>query len=484
MIPSTRPQLWSLLSVAVLSACSMAPEQRQPTLDLPAHYEQSREQATSDTAAQSPLTWQALTQDPLLLGLIDEVRTRNRTLEQARLSLQQLAVAVDAANAARLPSVNASASQTRQRLPADLSGTGSARVAQQLNLGVGLSAFELDLFGADSNAALAASAEFYAGQASVRASELTIVSALISQYLDLQLHQQQLQLAARTVQSQQQRFTLISARAAAGLDNELTRSQMQRELAASQVNLAQYQLAVAQDKHALQALLTRPLTDDEIAQTSLGITRLTSVAAGLPAQLLSQRPDIMAAEHQLQATHANIAVARAAYFPSIRLTASTGRASTELANLFSQGSWSFIPSVNLPLWDFGVRDANLANAQLARDSAISSYQQRIEQAFREVSDGLSALESGQTQLLAAQDQHSQALITLQLVQQREVAGLDSVIARLDAQRSWYTAASQQLQLDAQLQLARLNVFKALGGEQSLSTINTDGEALALVAPRT
>lgn len=454
----------SFVAMTVLSACSLAPDYQQPSAQIPAQYDPQSDDTKLASAA--PLHWQQLTQDSNLLAMIDEVRAQNRTIEQARLSLKQLAVAVAGADAARLPTLQASASQSRQRLPADLSGTGTSRVAEQNALNVGFSAFELDLFSAASNAALAATERFYAGEASFRATELTIVSSLVSQYLTTQLHQQQLQLAARTTQSLQERMLLSRQRASIGLDNALVLAQNERELAASQVSLEQAKQAVAQDEHALALLLRRPLTSAEQAQLASGISPLASVAAGLPADLLTQRPDIMAAEHQLKASHANIGVARAAYFPSIRLTANAGRASADLSNLFSSGSssWSFVPSVNLPLWDFGARDANLATTELERDAAVSTYQQRIETAFREVADSLSALAYGKTQLQAAQDQHSQALRALQLTQQREAAGLDSAIARLDAQRSWYTAASQQLQLDAQLQLARLSLFKALGGE--------------------
>lgn len=468
-IPTAVKQaMLSTLTIALLSACSLAPSYQAPRADIADSY------ASADLAAMTSthrdLSWQQLVQDLHLVNLIQEVQQQHRTLEQARLTLAQLAAQADSADAARLPAINASANASKQRLPADLSSTGNARINQQASVGLGISAFELDLFGRAANQADAARLQFYAGQASTRASELTIASAFVSQYLTLQLHQQQQQLAARTLEALQQRLALITVRANSGLDNQLTLAQAQREFAETQVSLAQYDRLLAQDIHALETMLRRPLNREELEHSAQAISQLTPAPAGIPADLLTQRPDIMAAEYQLKATHANIGVARAAYFPSITLTGSTGSSSSELSNLFQagSGSWSFTPQLNLPIWDFGVREANLAQATLARDLAVSSYQQRIEQAFREVADGLSAVRYGAIQLKAARDQHSAAMQALQLTQQREATGLDSAIARLDAQRSWYTAASQQLQFDADLQLARLNLFKALGGEQSAS----------------
>ena len=458
----------TLATLALLGACSLAPDYQAPRADMSNQY--AADDVAAVAAQSAELSWSQLVQDPTLVALIHEVQQQHRSLEQARLTLSQLAAQADQANANRYPSIVANANSSKQRLPADLSGTGSARINQQASVGLGISAFELDLFGSAANQADAARQQFYAGQASTRASELTIASAFVSQYLTLQLHQQQQQLAARTADTLQQRLALISARAAAGLDNELTLAQAKREFAATQVSLAQYDNLLAQDIHALETMLRRPLRPQELARSGQAISQLTPVAAGIPAALLTKRPDIMAAEYQLKATHANIGVARAAYFPSISLTASAGSTSSELSNLFQagSGSWSFSPQINLPLWDFGARAANLEQATLARDIAVSSYQQRIEQAFREVADSLSAVRYGSIQLKAAQDQHSAAMQALQLTQQREATGLDSAIARLDAQRSWYTAAAQQLQYDADLQIARLNLFKALGGEQSAS----------------
>lgn len=468
-----RPLL-AALSVAVLSACSLAPAYQAPQADIATQYANDDVAALqpSDTAAQVtvPLSWTQLVQDAPLLALIDEVQQRHRSVEQAQITLAQLASSVDSADAARLPSINASANHTRQRMPADLTASTSAQINQQASVGLGISAFELDLFGSAANAAEAARQQYYAGHASTRAVKLSIASTFVSQYLQLQLHQQQQQLAARTVQTLQQRLELIQQRATAGLDNDLTLAQAKRELAATMLSQAQFDSLVAQDIHALETMLHRRLTDTERAHSAQAISQLSAVRAGLPADLLTQRPDIMAAEYQLKASHANIGLARAAYFPSIRLTTSAGTASRELSNLFKagSGSWTFAPQLNLPLWDFGARAANLANANLERDLAVSKYQQSIEQAFREVADSLTAIRYGKTQLDAARDQHSNAMAALQLTQQREAAGLDSAIARLDAQRSWYTAASQQLQLDADLQVARLTLFKALGGETNLA----------------
>ena len=186
---------------------------------------------------------------------------------------------------------------------------------------------------------------------------------------------------------------------------------------------------------------------------------------GLPSELLTQRPDIKAEEHDLLAANANIGVAKAAFYPSISLTANAGTASADLSNLFDSGSgtWSFVPSVNLPIFNMGRNQANLDVAKAQQEMAITSYEQTIQQAFKEVSDALADREGYMHQLDALNDLYQSNELSFTLSDARFQKGADSYLQVLDAQRNWYSAG-QQLILGKQAYLAsQINLYKALGG---------------------
>ena len=187
--------------------------------------------------------------------------------------------------------------------------------------------------------------------------------------------------------------------------------------------------------------------------------------SGLSSDLLTQRPDIRQAEHQLRAADANIGAARAAFFPSITLTGAYGSMSSELSGLFESGSkaWSFSPAISLPIFTGGSNKANLDLAWVRRDQAVASYEKAVQVAFQEVADALEARDS-----LSRQAQAQQALVeatrqTLTLAQQRYEQGADDYLAVLDAQRTLLSARQQRVSLQRQQLSNETDLYRALGG---------------------
>jgi len=190
-----------------------------------------------------------------------------------------------------------------------------------------------------------------------------------------------------------------------------------------------------------------------------------NIPAGLPADLLTRRPDIRAAEHQLRAANANIGAARAAFFPTLSLTGFGGTASAGLDGLFSAGSgaWSFVPQLSLPIFSGGSLRAGLDLAEVQKRIEVARYEQAIQQGFRETADALAGRDTldeqirAQTQLVAANQR------AYSLSQQRFQQGVDNYLTVLDSQRSLY--AAQQVLVDTRL--ARLtnlvDLYRALGG---------------------
>ncbi|MDL0004935.1 Cu(+)/Ag(+) efflux RND transporter outer membrane channel SilC, partial [Enterobacter roggenkampii] len=185
----------------------------------------------------------------------------------------------------------------------------------------------------------------------------------------------------------------------------------------------------------------------------------------LSSQILLQRPDIMEAEYQLKAADANIGAARAAFFPSITLTSGLSTSSTELSSLFTSGSgmWNFIPKIEIPIFNAGRNKANLKLAEIRQKQSVINYEQKIQSAFKDVSDTL-ALRYSLSQQLEAQQRYLDSLqITLQRARGLYASGAVSYIEVLDAERSLFTTQQTILDLTYSRQVNEINLFTALGG---------------------
>jgi len=246
----------------------------------------------------------------------------------------------------------------------------------------------------------------------------------------------------------------------------LSLRQAETTVDSARADIAQYKRQLALDRDALQLLLGAPIPDD--IDFSRGLDRgptVTELEEGIPSDVLVRRPDVLAAEHQLQSANAEIGAARAAFFPSISLTGSFGTASTQLSGLFKPNSqaWTFSPQISVPIFAGGANVANLQATKVARDTAVAQYEKAIQTAFREVADGLAARGALDEQLAAQQALVNSSAAEYRLADMRFRGGVDSYLAALVAQRSLYTA-QQDLQGVRLLRLQNLvTLYKALGG---------------------
>ena len=230
--------------------------------------------------------------------------------------------------------------------------------------------------------------------------------------------------------------------------------------------VAQLQLQRSTQMQALAVLVGDPgLRLEPQTESLLALAPLQPLAPGLPSQLLENRPDILAAEHALQAANARIGAARAMYFPRIALTSSVGTASAELDGLFASGSraWTFAPGIALPIFDGGRRRANLELSQVQRAQALNQYQQTIEAAFRDVANALAANQWLDEQLHTLRATQDTLTERARLAQRRFDAGATRYFEVLDAERDLLTAQQQVVQAEHALLSARLQLYAALGG---------------------
>jgi multidrug efflux system outer membrane protein len=467
----------SILTLAVAAAlggCSLMPAYQRPASPVPAAFPLVRSSdaapdAITAAATAADIGWRDFFADPRLQQLIELALDNNRDLRVAVLDIEQSRAQYRIQDATSLPTVNASGSGSASRSPADLSATGQAGVSRQYSATLGFSAYELDLFGRVRSLNAQALQQFLATGEARRSTHISLVAEVANDYLTLAADQERLKLAQRTLQSQSDSYALTQRKAELGVASDLDLRQAQTTVESARVDVASYTSQIAQDRNALTLVVgaTIPETllptglDDALA--ALG--GRSDVPAGLPSALLQRRPDVLRAEHQLEAANANIGAARAAFYPRISLTADAGTSSSALSGLFKggSGSWTFAPQINLPIFDGGSNRANLDLARVDRDIYLAQYEKSIQTAFREVADGLAVRDTVQSQL-GSQTALVQAWAdSYRLSEARFQRGADSYLQVLDAQRSLY--AAQQNLIGTQLTRVSnlVTLYKVLGG---------------------
>ncbi|HNY41843.1 MAG TPA: efflux transporter outer membrane subunit, partial [Bryobacteraceae bacterium] len=351
--------------------------------------------ATSEPSAQgasaaATTKWQEYFSDAKLQSVIELALANNRDLRMSALNIEKAQAYYRIQRAKQFPTVAASASGDAYRLPVNMSGKDEAETVAQFTVGLGVAAWEVDLFGRIRGLKSQALEQYLATEQARSATQIALVAAVANSYLALGGDRENLRLAQATLEAQQASYELIKRIRDAGIASDLELAQARSQVEAARADIALFTGQVALDENALNLLAGAPVAAD-LLPGELGSDRaLKDIAAGLPSEVLLRRPDILMAEHQLKAAYANIDTARAAFFPRISLTAATGLVSSDLVDLFKTGSgtWQFAPEVTLPIFDMGARRANLKVAQVDRDLAVASYEKSIQSAFREVSDSL------------------------------------------------------------------------------------------------
>lgn len=459
----------SILTLSVLLAlggCSLIPDYQRPDAPVAAAWPSEGVYAGAADRTQGELPeWRGFFRDPALQRLIEVALDNNRDLRVAALNVQAYQALYRIQRAEQFPQLDARGSGTRQRLPADLTRTGSADTNGEYGATLGVSDWELDLFGRLRSLSEAALEQYFATEQARRSTQIGLVASVADAWLALQADRELLALSEQTLATYEQSLALTQRSFDVGVASSLELTQSRSAVEGARVTLAQYRRLLAQDRNALQLLLGSALPADLPAGAPLAQEQLAELPVGLPSDLLQRRPDILAAEHQLKAANADIGAARAAFFPSISLTGRAGTTSTELSGLFKGGSgtWLFQPSINLPIFTAGSLKGSLDYARLQKRVEVAQYEQAIQIAFSEVADGLAARSTYADQLEAQRDLVESNAEYYRLAEQRYRTGVDSHLTLLDAQRQLF-GSQQQLIGDRLAQLSsEIALFKALGG---------------------
>lgn len=461
-----------LLSTAALAGCSMTPAYVRPELPVPSSFPaygdaDPRPGQTPSQSAGLQRDWRRFFTDPELKDLITRAIENNRDLRIAALRVEEARAGYRIERADLLPAIAAGADGNLQELP-----DGLAFNPRQYRVGIFASSWEIDLWGrlrSESEAALEAD---FARDATRQAAQISLVAEVAITYANLQADLKLLQLADALIANLESQRTLTRQLLDTGAVSHDLFETAQMDLQAAQAEREQFALVVERDRNALELLVgeqlpanlgeARPASDDtdnELVPASL--------PAGLPSELLTNRPDIVAAEHMLRSANADIGAARAAFFPSISLTGMAGSASADLDGLFGSGSgaWSFAPRINLPLPIFqgSALNANLDRAKVRQRIGIAAYEKAIQSAFREVADGLAGQAIIHRRLLAEERRAEANNRRYRLTEQRYRVGLDNRLSVLAAERSILETRGDMIRVRLERTTNTINLYKALGG---------------------
>lgn len=452
----------TLVTLGLAGCASMAPPYETPALPVAQGYADEAQPPGLDAAVTD---WPAYFTDPTLQALITQALDHNRDLRTAVLRVDEARAAYGIQRAERFPTLGAQASLDRSRVPADLNTTGRPLLASQYKVGLGVASWELDFWGRVRSLQDAALENYLSTDAARRGFTLSLIGQVAQVYLGLRELDERLALARQTITSRQESLRIFTRRVEVGSTSRLNLTQVQTLLTQAQALGAQLDQARAMQAHALALLVGAPVAVPPSTTRMDEDLVLAALRPGLPADLLTQRPDVLAAEHQLRAAHANIGAARAAFFPRVTLTSSLGTASAELDGLFLSGSqtWTFSPSISLPLFDAGRRRDNLSLAEVRRELAVVRYESTVQSAFRDVSDALSARRWLGEQLTLAQTALAAQSERARLSQLRYDNGAAAFLEVLDAQRELFAAEQQLVQTRRALLSSQVSLYTALGG---------------------
>lgn len=454
-------------SISLLAACTtLAPDYQRPAAPVSDHWPTATSSTRPDTAAASALSWQAFIADDRLRLLVALALDNNRDLRVAALNIEKARAQYRIQTAELFPAVGAGVTGSHSRISADLSGTGSSYVTRSVTADVGFSTYELDFFGRLGSLNAQARESYLSTVETRRITQISLIAEVSSAWLTLGADQELLGLARDTLKARQDAHDLIARSAELGAASHLTLAQARTGLEVARADVASYTSQVARDRNALTLLagtdIPAGLLPDALPDQ---VASLRDLPAGIPSEVLQQRPDILAAEHRLLGAHASIGAARAAFFPSITLTADIGSASNQLSGLFESGTrvWGFSPQLNLPIFSGGRLLASLRSAKVDRDIATAQYEKSIQSAFREVADALADHATLDEQWRARQALVTASQDSFRLSEARFSKGIDSYLTLLDAQRTLYSAQQSLITTRLSRENNLITLYKVLGG---------------------
>jgi multidrug efflux system outer membrane protein len=452
----------------VAASCTLGPNYKRPTVELPAGYRHADPAATNASQSLADVKWFDLFQDPTLTQLVTSALKQNFDLRVAAERVLQARALFRIQRADRFPQVDASATAIGTRIsttganPAIPRGADPDVYYAEAGFSFG---WEVDVWGRLRRLNEAALAEYFATEEARRAIVTTLVGDVTETYLRLRALDLELEIARRTRDVATEGLRLTEARRDRGVASALDVRQAEQLLYIATGQIASVERELAQTENALSLLLGQAPGDVPRGQPLEALRTPPSVPAGLPSALLERRPDIRQAEQQLIAANARIGAARAEYFPRISLTGFLGVQSRALSDVLSSSAttWTAALGGAAPIFNAGRTGANVRFTEAVQRELAVNYQRAIYTALREVSDSLAGYRKTSEQR-GEQERLVEALrVSSQLSTQRYEGGLDSYLQVLDSRRNLFQGELDLARLRQQELASIVALYRALGG---------------------
>jgi multidrug efflux system outer membrane protein len=449
-----------LVAVAALAGCAATapgPAGTEPPLQRAGVPAQLPVGAGAQPEAAAP-GWSELVHSPWLRRLVEAAVANNRDLRVALSNVQRAQAQLALADANRWPTLGFGASAAR-------APNASGKEVNNYSLGFQANAWEVDLFGRLASLSDAARAQLLASDAGRRAAELSLTAATLQAGLTVVADRELVGLTRQTLANREATLALTRMREAVGAASQLELQAQVSLVAQARAALAQLTRQQEQDRNALTLLLGQALPEPAPGQALADEAWFAEVPVGLSSTVLLRRPDVVQAEQAMIAAQADIAAARAAFWPTITLTAQAGVASGSLSSLFVGGQFAPLLAANavVAVFDAGRRQAGVDSAAAVERIAQAQYEQAIQTAFRETADALAGIATWRDQLAAQRLQRDAARDTARLTDLKAKQGAASALEQLDAQRNLLAAEQAVVQVRLAELANRIALYKALGG---------------------
>ncbi len=447
----------------VLSGCSFAPKYERPPLPTAETYPRNGCEENGVNVRQ--LDWQDFFADPILQELIELALENNRDLRAAMARMSEAWSGYGHKWADLFPTLNGSAADLRMRVPGNILPNTPPFIFSAYLAAVSVVSWEVDFWGRLRNLKDAALQNYFASAESEHAAFISLIGQVANTYLTERELNEQVHIALKTVESRQESFRIMTRRFEEGTSSKFEAIQAETLLQQAKSDLTVLERKREVNWNLMTLLVGTPICPDDCELSEIEPYFITELCAGLPSELLCNRPDVLAAEHKLKAANANIGAAKAAFFPTISLTGAYGSASNELKNLFGGGNsfWAYAPTLSVPIFDWGRNCSDLSLAKARRNLAVAEYEHTIQVAFREVADALAERAwlgeqvDAQTKLLEAQKERARlAWIRFQY-------GSSPYFEVLDAERDKFSAEQELVETKRALLTSGVNLYTALGG---------------------
>jgi multidrug efflux system outer membrane protein len=455
------------VGVVMFAGCAIGPNYSRPTVTTPTTW---KEAIVTNNAAVLPTEWWAIFNDAELNALETQAVTANQDLKRAVARVTEARAIARVSKADLYPSVSAGSAYSRDRYSENRDIPAVKRETDDFSASFDWS-YELDVWGRVRRNIEAANADLAANETDLQVVLLTLTADVARNYQSLRSLDNERVVIEATIGLRKDELQLQETRNKAGLINEVDVTRARTELATVEAELYAVNRSRAQIEHALAVLCGQAPANFVVVAKATSIVP-PEIPAGLPSELLQRRPDVVAAEYNLEAANARIGVAKAAFFPTIKLTGAAGYASADLGSLVDWPSRfaSFGPSISVPVFQGGRHQANLKVAEVRYEQNVATYQGAVLNAFREVEDSLSDLSTLAAQAEAVNRALVSARDTASLANERYQKGLTSYLDVVDAQRAALQAERQDTQLRGQRAVSTILLAKALGGGWERSSL--------------